>query len=243
VNCSAELSAACRVLDEPPVPAMPTTPGLDLEGPCPVVSRGVRRLALGLLAVLIASLCSACLATTEGSPDEIPPAVENRAPASEPPESVSRPPSSEPTASPHRPPSSEPTESEKPERKTLPFGKSYTWDDGVTVTVGKPQKFKPSAYTVVDKTKRYLRFAVTVVNKSNKPIDLGLTYISVQSGNKQASEVFDSGTSLRGPPDTKVLKGRASQFEVGFAVTDPKDVVMEVALHEDVERPTVLYST
>ena len=155
----------------------------------------------------------------------------------------SRPPSSQPTASPHPPPSSEPTESEKPERKTLPFGKSYTWDDGVTVTVGKPQKFKPSAYTVVDKTKRYLRFSVAVVNKSSKPIDLGLAYISVQSGNKQASEVFDSGTSLRGPPDTKVLKGRTSQFEVGFAVTDPKDVVMEVALHEDVERPTVLYST
>ena len=107
----------------------------------------------------------------------------------------------------------------------------------------KPKKFKPSAYTVVDKTKRYLKFTVAVANKSNKPIDLGLTYISVQSGNKEASEVFDSVSGLRGPPATKVSKGRGSPFEVGFAVADPKDVVMEVALHEDVVRPTVLYST
>jgi hypothetical protein len=39
---------------------------------------------------------------------------------------------------------------------------------------------------------------------------------------------------LRGPPDTKVLEARESQFEVGSAVADPKDVMMEVALHRDV---------
>jgi hypothetical protein len=228
LNCSAE-PAACRVLEPQFLPS--ATPRLDPQGPCPVISRGVRRLARGLLALLIASLCSACLATTEGSPDDIPPAVENH------------PPSSQSTESGNRPPSSQPTESERPQQKTLPFGKSYTWDDGVTVTVGKPKKFKPSAYTVVDKTKRYLKFTVTVRNKSNKPLDLGLTYISVQSGNKEASEVFDSVSGLRGPPATKVSKGRGSQFEVGFAVADPKDVRMEVALHEDVVRPTVLYST
>jgi hypothetical protein len=210
---------------------MPTTPRLDVLGPCPVTSRRVRRLALGLPALLIALLCSACLATTGGSPDDIPPAV------------GSPPPSSEPTQSESRPPSSEPTVSQTPEQKTLPFGKPFTWDDGITVTVAKPKKFEPSAYAVVEKSKRYLRFTVIVLNKSNKPIDLGLTYISVQSSNKEASEVFDSGSGLRGPPDTKVSKGRESQFDVGFAVTDPKDVVMEVALHQDGVRPSVQYST
>jgi hypothetical protein len=42
-------------------------------------------------------------------------------------------------------------------------------------------------------------------------------------------------------PTTHCLD-RTSQCEVRFAVADPKDVVMDVALHEDV-RPTVLYST
>ena len=34
------------------------------------------------------------------------------------------------------------------------------------------------------KSKRYVKFTVTVVNKSDKPIDIGRTYISVQSRNK-----------------------------------------------------------
>jgi hypothetical protein len=50
-----------------------------------------------------------------------------------------------------------------PKPETLEFGKSYTWDDGVRVTVGKPTKFEPSAYAVVEKSKRYLKFTVTVV--------------------------------------------------------------------------------
>lgn len=55
-------------------------------------------------------------------------------------------------------PSSEPTASRRPEAKTLAFGKSYTWDDGATVTVGKPKKFMPSEFAVVKKTNDYLRF-------------------------------------------------------------------------------------
>jgi hypothetical protein len=84
---------------------------------------------------------------------------------------------------------------------------------------------------------------VTVVNKSNKPIDLGLTYISVRSGNQEAREVFDSISGLRGPPDTKVLKGRESEFDAGFGVSDPKDLVLEIALHDNSVRPSLRYST
>jgi hypothetical protein len=189
----------------------------------------VKRLALSLLALLITSLCSACLATTGDNPDDDPPAGENRPPASVPPSTVS--------------PSGVPTDSGKPERKTLAFGKSHTWDDGVSVTVGKPKEFKPSRFAVVEKEKRYVKFTVTVVNKSDKPLDLGLTYISVQSSNEEAHHLFDSLSGLKGPPDTKVSKGRESQFVLGFGVADTKDVVMEVALHDDSERPSLLYST
>jgi hypothetical protein len=190
----------------------------------------VKRLALGLPAPLIALLCSACLASTGGNPDDNRPAVETRTPSSEP--SVGTPPAS-----------TEPTYSATPERETLAFGKSYTWDDGVSVTVGRPTKFKPSAYAVVERSKRYLKFTVTVVNKSNKPVDLGLTYIRVQSDNQEAREVFDSISGLRGPPDTKVLKGRESEFDAGFGVADPTDLVLEIALHDNSVRPSLLYST
>ena len=133
--------------------------------------------------------------------------------------------------------------SESPQQEMLRFGRSYTWDDGVTVTVGKPQRFTPSEFAVVKKSRRYVKFTVTVVNKSKKPIDLGLTYISVQSDNKEADHVFDFPTGLQGPPDAKVPKGRESQFHVGFGVADPQDMIMEVALHDRRKRSSLLYST
>lgn len=178
----------------------------------------MKRLVLSLPALLIAWLCSACF-TTGGSPDDNPPAGDNR------------------------PASTEPTDSGEPEQETLAFGKSYTWDDGVSVTVGKPKKFEPSEYASAEKAKGYLKFTVTVVNESNKSLDLGLTYITVQSSNKEAEPVFDSVNGLGSTPDTKVLKGRESEFGVGFGVADPKDVVMELALQDDFERPSLLYTT
>ena len=44
--------------------------------------------------------------------------------------------------------------------------------------------------------------------------DSAASHGRVQPSNEQAHDVFDSGTGLRGPPDTKVLMGRESQFEV-----------------------------
>jgi hypothetical protein len=176
------------------------------------------RLIFGLPALLVAWLCSACF-TTGGNLDDHPPAGDNR------------------------PALTEPADSGEPGPETLEFGKSYTWDDGVTLTVGKPKKFKPSEYAAAEKAKGYLKFTVTVVNKSDKPLDLGLTYITVQSSNKEAEQVFDSDKGLESSPDTKLLKGRESEFDVGFGVADPKDVVMEVALQDDFERPNILYST
>jgi hypothetical protein len=76
-----------------------------------------------------------------------------------------------------------------------------------------------------------------------QPLDLGLTYITVQSSNKESEQIFDTDNDLDSTPDTKVLKGRESEFDVGFGVADPNDVVMEVALQDDFERPNLLYSS
>ena len=73
--------------------------------------------------------------------------------------------------------------------------------------------------------------------------DRAASHGRVQPSNEQAHDVSDSGTGLRGPPYTKVLMGRESQFEIGFWVADPKDVVLEIALHAAPLRPSLLYST
>jgi hypothetical protein len=181
------------------------------------------------------------MASGGGGADENRPPVVNP-PASGQPSVQNSPTPSQPSLE-NSPASSQPTPKPQPQQETLAFGRSHKWHDGVTVTVGKPQKFKPSEFAVVQKSKRYVKFPVTVVNKSHKSIDLGLTYISVQSANKEADHVFDSLIGLKGPPDKKVLKGRKLEFHVGFAVADPKDIVMELALHDDSDRSSLLYST
>ena len=142
-----------------------------------------------------------------------------------------------------RAPISAPSVSRKPKRATLAFGKSYTWRDGVRVTVGKPRTFKPSRYAVVEKSKHYVKFPITVVNKAEKPIDIGWTHINVQSKDKEADQFYDSLSGLKGPPAKKVSKGREATFEVGFAVADPDDLTMELALDGDRQRPRLRYST
>lgn len=205
-----------------------------------VISRHVKRLAASLPALLFAWLCSACATTTGDGLYRNRPPEENRS-ASAYPTRLSLPTSPTPTITDL--PSPETTATRTRAQKTLAFGKSYTWDDGVRVRVGKPSTFKPSEFAVVEKSKRYLKFDVTVVNKSNKSIDLGLTYINVRSGDKVADHVFDTPSGLNGPPNKKVSKGTASEFHVGFGVADPKDVVMEIALHDDSDRSSLRYST
>jgi hypothetical protein len=190
----------------------------------------VKRLAVSLSALLIALLCAACEAIPGGSLDAYPPG-QNYGPALD-----------EPTEDDLQP-SHDPTKIAQQRQKALAFGKSYTWHDGVKLTIGKPQKLIPSEFAVVDKSKHYLKFTVTVANKSDKPVGLGMVYISVLSGNEVAEDVFDSPSGLNGPPDIKVRKGQTSEFDVGFGVADPKDLLMEVALHDKFERSVVFYST
>lgn len=209
----------------------------------PVVSRRVKRLVLSPLALLVASLCSACLATPDPNPDDSRQAGENR-PSSTPSTGGEASPTSTPSPGGENRPTSTPwTADGQPERKTLAFGRSHTWDDGLTVTVGKPKNFKPSKWAVVKESKRYVRFDITVVNKSDKRIDIGLTAISLESRNKEEDELFDSVSGLKGPPDTEISKGQKSEFDVGFGVADPKDLLMEVTLHDKSARPTLRYST
>ena len=75
---------------------------------------------------------------------------------------------------------------------------------------GKAKEFEPSKWAVVEKSKRYVKFTVTVVNKSDKPIDIGRTYISVQSRNKEEDQLFDSDERSQGGSRHESVEGSAS---------------------------------
>lgn len=137
-------------------------------------------------------------------------------------------------------PSEEPTE-EPSDDGVAQFGETYTWEDGIAVTISKPKPFKPSESAAGGENGEALKFTVRIVNGTDAKYDPSLFSATVQSGNKEAEQVFDSAKEINGAPSTSVLKGREVEFPIVFAVSDPKDIVMDVA--PDYEHETVTFTS
>lgn len=123
-------------------------------------------------------------------------------------------------------PSEEP--SETPDDTTVAFGKTFTWENGVSATVSAPKSYRSSGNGIGgEKFKYAVIFTVTIVNKSGKAYDPSIASATVQSADAEGDQIFDSSNDLGGTPDTKVLNGRQTKFKMAFGVANPKDVVVE----------------
>lgn len=107
------------------------------------------------------------------------------------------------------------------------FGDTWTWGDGLEVTVSKPGAFKPGEYSAGGEGyDQHVKSTVTIDNKTGEPFDASLVFSTVQSGTSEGEEVFDEG--LDGSPSTTLLDGRTVDFVAGFGVEDPDDLVLEL---------------
>lgn len=131
-----------------------------------------------------------------------------------------------------------PTEEKSNGPKIFAFGDSADYKTGLSVVVSKPQPFTPTSTAAGTKGyDTFLKFDVTVVNKTGKPVDPALMGVTVQSGNTEASQVFDSAKGIAGPPMTTVLDGREVMYSVAFGVANPDDLVMDVTTGDFTLRP------
>ena len=191
--------------------------------------------AIALSAVLVAIPLAGC-SSQAASPSS--PATGNNRPAdttTSSPASTTSPATTTTTSTPPVPAAPTPSTPDAPASTTpasdgtAAFGKSYKWEDGLSVTVAAPATFKPGQYSAKDQAaKAYVRMDITIVNGTSKPFKPSLFSATMQSGNTQASTVFDSQANLGGSPSTTLLPGREAKFSLGFGVTDPKDIVFEV---------------
>ena len=108
------------------------------------------------------------------------------------------------------------------------FGQRYSWEDGLVVTVSVPKRFTPSEYAAADPAPAYVYFQVTIVNGTTSNYDPSVFSVSAQSGNTEASEVFDSENGFEGSPSTRVTPNREVTFKVGFGVQNQRDIVLDV---------------
>lgn len=78
-------------------------------------------------------------------------------------------------------------------------------------------------------------------HKCGETFDPVLFNATMESGNAEAPQVFDSEEQLMGPPQTKLLEGREARFPVGFTVKNPKDLVLEVSPDAGVKYKSVIW--
>lgn len=113
----------------------------------------------------------------------------------------------------------------------LAYGETYTYDDGLQITVTGPHAFTPSQTFEefgTDDAPHYVSFEVTVVNGTDAVHEPAGFYTTAQSANAEATETFDFDGGLEGAPQTPLLPGREASFTIGYGVVDPADVVLQV---------------
>jgi len=115
--------------------------------------------------------------------------------------------------------------------KPLRFGETQAYEDGVTVTVAKPEAYdpSPSAYGL-EKGDLALQVKITIVNGSTQPIDIRTALPSMRDGKGAAAQaVFDGGSTK--PFEGELMPGKQamSQFTYSVAPEGAKDVQVDVA--------------
>ncbi|NLU64905.1 hypothetical protein HCA61_21955 [Rhodococcus sp. HNM0563] len=116
------------------------------------------------------------------------------------------------------------------EPATAKFGQGFTFRNGLAVTVGMPEPFAPSGTAAgFNPGDQAITFTITIVNGSPENYDPALFTTTLQSGNREASKIYDSASNIGETPTTVILPGRESEFQVAYSVTDPTDLVMEVS--------------
>ena len=109
------------------------------------------------------------------------------------------------------------------------FGQTYSYDDGLKVTVSRPKKVTPSDSAVATRQwPAYVSFTVTLTNGTKQNYDPTLFTTSLQSGTTEGGQVFDSAQGIEGAPTTPLLPGRQLRFSLGYGVQDPSDLVLQV---------------
>lgn len=139
-----------------------------------------------------------------------------------------------PSASPSQPDityTQEPEESTSTpvENLTAKFGKTYRWDTGLSITVSTPKATSQGGGSGGESFKHFVSFTVVVVNRTGAPFDASSIYTSIQSNDVEGEEVFDSEHGYIGPPETKLLNGRQAKYKIKYGLSNPLDIVMELA--------------
>jgi hypothetical protein len=115
----------------------------------------------------------------------------------------------------------------------LTFGQSFTYDDGMMVTIDSPTRYQPSssAFIAGGETARSVAVKVTVVNGTAKPLDLIGVSVQATAGDQVAEQVFDSAKGIGGSPSQTLSPGQRQTFTVAFGLPSAESADLRVQVN------------
>jgi hypothetical protein len=116
------------------------------------------------------------------------------------------------------------------------FGDTVTFEDGSTLVVEAPIKFRPKGFAAGGEAfPAHVKYKATFTNNTDEVFDPGLTDGSVSSAGVEGDSVYQDGLDA---PDNPVLPGKSVTWWMGYGVQDPADTQLTVRLgfldYEDV---------
>ncbi|MFZ1382336.1 MAG: hypothetical protein WAS54_06055 [Scrofimicrobium sp.] len=131
---------------------------------------------------------------------------------------------------------------EEPANTNPTFGDTYTWDDGLAVTISQPTEFTPSEYSAgAVEGQTALSYEVTLTNGTDKDVESVMIMLTVASGGSEGSAIFDSNNGVEIPTST-ILPGKSLTWTVAYSVADPADVQISVDNVIDFSAPKVHFT-
>lgn len=114
------------------------------------------------------------------------------------------------------------------EKSDPQFGDKFVFDDGLALSITKPEAFKPSEYAMTGEGKHVI-MTVTLDNGTSEDYKPSLAHFTASSGGEEAEQIFDSQNKLDGGPSTTVKPGKSVKFKIGFSVADVKDITLDAS--------------
>ncbi|MEJ2888773.1 hypothetical protein [Actinomycetospora aeridis] len=104
-----------------------------------------------------------------------------------------------------------------PATTAVAFGQTFTYADGLAVTVSEPTSYEPSSYAAGNTNPYAYSVTVRVTNNTGTAFDPVLLQTAMSTGGAPASQIFDAETGT--PPQNQLQPGRSMTYEVAFSTT------------------------
>ncbi|WP_043262812.1 DUF4190 domain-containing protein [Streptomyces sp. CT34] len=123
------------------------------------------------------------------------------------------------------------------EARHLSFGKAYTFDNGLKVTVGKPVPFVPDGYVLGHaKGNKAVQVTVTVVNTGSKRVAVETGLPSVNDADGASAELVIDGSGRQKVITGYVLPGKEAVGKYAFSLPPEAANRIEVEFSPDAKR-------